>query len=335
MPPASPPAAFAAALGGIFHFVVLPILLVAGLGFLLQRRGGLDAATLTRLNFHFVVPAMVFHSLVASRLGGADIARVVVFAALLQLAQGLLTLGWARLRRVPREVRPAMLLTTMYNNAGNYALPLQELAFRGAGRSADAMGLQVFAMLVQNLSSFTVGVLLASSGRGPRPWAARLREVARFPPLYALAAAFAVRGARAALGGAAGAWAEALAPLWDAAGYAKNAFVGVAVLTLGAQLARAGRPRAGYPVVASVALRLVGGPALGLALVHLLGLHGLLAQVVLVGSATPTAVNSMLLCAQFDHHPEYAARAVFYSTLLSPLTVTLVVFLARTALVPP
>ena len=42
----------------------------------------------------------------------------------------------------------------------------------------------------------------------------------------------------------------------------------------------------------------------------------------------------MLLCLEFDNHPDFAARAVLYSTLLSPVTVTLVVFLAQSKLLP-
>ena len=60
-----------------------------------------------------------------------------------------------------------------------------------------------------------------------------------------------------------------------------------------------------------------------------------LAQMLLISTATPTAINVMLLCLQFDNHPDYAARTVFYTTLLSPLTVTLVIFLAKSGFLPP
>jgi predicted permease len=84
-----------------------------------------------------------------------------------------------------------------------------------------------------------------------------------------------------------------------------------------------------YPIKMSVLLRLLGAPALALLLAWVLGLHGFLARVLVVSAAMPTALNVMLLCLEFDNHPDYAARAVFYSTLISPITVTLVVFLAK------
>ena len=128
--------------------------------------------------------------------------------------------------------------------------------------------------------------------------------------------------------------AEALHPFWQAITYVKNAFLAIALCTLGAQLATVPRGGRRYPVSLSVLLRLAVGPILGFALVWLLGLEGFIAQVLLISTTSPTAVNCMLLCMEFDCHPDYAARAVFYSTLLSPITVTLVIFLARSGLMP-
>jgi predicted permease len=49
----------------------------------------------------------------------------------------------------------------------------------------------------------------------------------------------------------------------------------------------------------------------------------------LIGSGVPSSVNSALLCLQFNNHPNYAAKTVFYSTLLSAVTVTVAIFLAQ------
>jgi predicted permease len=46
-------------------------------------------------------------------------------------------------------------------------------------------------------------------------------------------------------------------------------------------------------------------------------------------TTAPTAVNCALLCLQFQNHPDFAARAVFYSTLVSPITVTGIIFLVQ------
>ncbi len=327
-------------LGEIFYFIVLPVLLLAALGYVLQRKLGLDMTTLTRLNFYFVVPAVVYVSLVGRRIELGQASRAVVFG--LATLAGLMALSRvvAWLRRVPHHQRNALTMVTSFYNSGNYGLPLQELAFRGVGLSAEALTLQVILMVVQNITGFTLGVVLAASGHRDRPLGHTLLQVLKFPPLYALPAALITVAIRSNLDPeAAPAVARAFAPFWEALNYASAALVAVALVTLGAQLAtvRAGHDH--YPVRTGVLLRLLGGPALGLMLIYALRALGMAitpfeAQVFLISTCTPTAVNCMLLCMQFKNHPDFAAQAVFYSTLLSPISVTLTILAAQGNVLP-
>jgi hypothetical protein len=316
-------------LGEVFYFVVLPMLLLAAIGAVIQRTLTLDMPTLTRLNFYFAAPGMVFFSVVNSSLTASDVGRVVMFSVLGFGAIGVATWLVALVRRLPRDQHGAMIMTTIMNNSGNYGLPLQDLAFRSIGLGGAAMSLQVFVMLVQNFVGFTLGVFLAASGRGNMRLKAGLLEVAKFPSVYALAAALITVQIRNYLGAHAPRAAESLAPFWEVIKYLRMTYIPIALCTLGAQLAVIPRGRMHYPVRTSVLLRLVGAPALGLGLIYLMGIRGFLAQVLLISTATPTAVNAALLCLQFGNHPDYVARTVFQSTLLSAITVTLVVFLVQ------
>jgi hypothetical protein len=339
-----------AQLGAIFYFIVLPLLLLVGIGCLLQRTLGLDILTLRRLNFYFVMPGIIFCSLVQAQFRAGDVVTVVAFALALQLVLGSLTWLLSVARRVPPGQRNAMVMTTIYYNSGNFGLPLQDLAFHAVGQSAFAQTQQVFVMATQNLTNFTFGIILATGGGKRQSWRRNLGHMLRLPPVWVLLAAFVTIGLRDALADVD--WVEtAVQPFWKTLLYVQNAFIGIALLTLGAQLAYVG-PRAArhegprgahadatadgprYPVAWSVALRLLGGPAVAVGLVYAFGLTGLLAQVLLISSASPTAINCMLLCMEFDNHPDFAARAVLYSTLLSPITVTLVVFFAQSHVLP-
>jgi len=324
-----------AQLGHIFYFIVLPVLLLAGIGFLLQRALGLDMPTLTRLNFYFVIPAIIYFKLVTARVALDDVGTVILFALVVMAAQTAVTWLAAVARKVPRDQRSAMLMTSIFNNSGNYGLPLQELAFRSAGLSDAAVIRQVFFMLFQNVTGFTLGIGLAAHGTRRRALRETLGHIARFPPLYTLAAALLTVQIRTWIGpGASGRVVDAMAPFVQVITYVKDAFMAIAIVTLGAQLALVARGKHGYPVTLSVALRLLAGPAIGLAVIYLMGIQGFLAQVLLISTSTPTAVNCMLLCLEFDNHPDFAARSVFYSTLLSPVTVTLTIFLAQSGLLP-
>ena len=328
-----------AQLGHIFYFVVLPVLLLAAIGWGLQKRLGLDMPTLTRLNFYLIVPGMIYFSVVNANVTGGDIGLVMGFAAVVMILQTALTWLAAVARRVPKDQRNTLIMTTIFNNSGNYGLPLQELAFRPVAHDAQARTLQVFYMLLQNIANFTLGIVLAAGGHGRGTLRGAVRHIVRFPPLYALAAALATVWTRSLLGDDQVARAtEVLQPAIQVLGYVQGAFIAIAVCTLGAQLATVQREGPRYPVTLSIVLRLLAGPAIGLGVVYLMiwqfGISGFLAQVLLIGTSTPTAVNTMLLCLEFDNHPDFAARAVFYSTLLSPVTVTLVIFLAQSGLLP-
>jgi hypothetical protein len=333
--------AFGLRLAEIFYHIVLPVLLLAATGFVLQRKLGLDMLTLKRLNFYFVMPAIIYFSMIHSQVAWSRAATVIGFTLLLLAAMAVLTLTVAALRGVPGHQRRTMLLTTILHNSGNFGLPLQKFAFRGKqidGKdlSDTAAGLQAYVMITQNLFTFTIGILIAAGGRGKGHWKANLLHIVKFPPVYALAAAFATHQIRAWLGPETGAQvARGLGPFYDYLVYVKSAFIAVALLTLGAQLALVSKEARRYPVRWSVALRLLAGPAIGVALIYLLGLEGFVAQMLLISTSSPTAVNCMLLSMEFDNHPQYAARAVFYSTLLCPLTVTLVIYLAQGSILPP
>ncbi len=325
----------------IFYQIVLPILLLAGIGWVLQRKGGLDMHTLTRLNFYLVVPVLIFVKLVTSPVSGADVGKVVGFCASMLAALATVTYLVAAARGVPRDQRRAMLMTTMFYNSGNYGLPLQELAYRpmSLDLAEKAGAWQVFVILTQNFSSFTLGILLAAGGKGTGQMKRSLKAIGRFPPVYALLAALVTVAILNAFGQPTPkevpeAAPAAVRPFWQALLYIKGAFFGIALVTLGAQLGALRGNHTRYPVTLSVVLRLLVGPALGLGLIYALGLRGHLAQVLLISTAMPTAVNCMLLCLQFDNHPDFAARSVFYSTLLSPITVTLTIFIAQGNFLP-
>ena len=319
----------------IFYTIVLPVLLLAGIGWVIQRRAGLDMTTLKRLNFHLVIPVIIYYSLVTSSLNWRTAGAVVVFTVAMVAAQSALSflVGW--MRRVPPDVRGVLMMTTMSYNSGNFGMPLQDMAFSGAGLGDTAMLYQAIVMITQNLSNFTWGIFVLAGGRKGMALKDTLAHIAVFPPIWAMFAGLATIQIRSWLGpDTSGLLAEQLAPVWQVLLYIKNAFIAVALCTLGAQLATVTRAGNKYPVSVSVILRLLVGPAIGLAMVYAFGLTGFLAQVMLISTTSPTAVNCMLLSMEFDNHPDYAARAVFYSTLLSPVTVTLVIYLAQGGILP-
>ena len=147
----------------IFASDILPIFVVAGVGFILARLLHASVKTLAHVVFYALVPCLVFKLLVTSNIVGPQFGRMAVLAVLVAAAMGLI----ARLVAVPlRLSRPelsAFLLVVMFSNSGNYGLPVVLFAF---GPEALSYGTVYF--VVGSVMTYTVGVFLAASGRRGR-----------------------------------------------------------------------------------------------------------------------------------------------------------------------
>lgn len=67
----------------IMRDIILPVFIVMGIGFLLQRKFSLDVQTLARLNIYYVVPAFIFVRLYETDIPWNMFFKIVVFAGLL------------------------------------------------------------------------------------------------------------------------------------------------------------------------------------------------------------------------------------------------------------
>jgi len=105
--------------------------------------------------------------------------------------------------------------------------------------------------------------------------------------------------------------------------------VGVALVTLGAQLSQTRVQQNAGRLFWALGLRLLAGPLLAALLCGRFGFHGEEAVVMVVSAAFPTAVNTALLAHEFQADSQFAAAVVFYSTLASMLTVTCLIAVLR------
>ena len=113
------------------YSVVLPIFIVIGTGWLLDRRFRLDLPTLSKLNFYIFVPALVFVKILETDLVLHRMGRVGAFA--LVHSAVLFALAWfAFSRGKMRAQRRVMTLGAVFLNSGNYGIPFVILAFGDA-----------------------------------------------------------------------------------------------------------------------------------------------------------------------------------------------------------
>jgi malate permease and related proteins len=167
-----------------------------------------------------------------------------------------------------------------------------------------------------NVLTYTFGIFIAG---GWNKWRSGLRTILKLPILYALFGALILRWLDVNLPDA------FLTPLkWTSDG-----MLPVALLTLGAQLGQGGlsmkHPR---ELWVTIIARLLLCPLLAFLLIYAMDIHGLLARVLFVSSAFPSAVITVMFGIEYDKEPVFAADVVFLTTLLSAVTVTAAISLS-------
>ncbi len=293
----------------IFYTILLPIFVLMGIGFALDKVFRLDIQTLTRLGFYVFSPAVVFLMLVDSELQAGDLLWITGYTAAHAAVMAALSLALFSARPFAAK-RAVLVYGSIFYNAGNYGFPLMLLAF-----GQEAVGVIAIVLVVQIAVMFTVGLPFFT---GERELGRSLLRLAKTPVVYAVLLGLVLRGLDLDLSG----------PLAMPINRLGDAFIAMALLTLGAQLARSRFSGDGLSLVAGVAVRLVASPLVAVALVALLGLPADMRPVLIVGAGLPVAVNVSILATEFDRAPEFTSQIVFWTTLLSAVTIPALLALA-------
>ena len=312
-----------ASLVRILSQIILPIFVLVGAGVALERRFKLDVATMSKLSFYVFIPALLFKALVESTLEFDLLGVVAAFQVALILVMFLAGLAVTKALRLDTRLSSAFLLAAVFCNSANFGIPLVQLAF--PANASTAVGYQAITIMVQNLSTFSLGIIIVNHGRAAM--ADSLRHTLKFPFVYVIVAALVLKYYDVPVMD----WNW----FWKPVKYAGDGLVAVALLTLGIQIAKTPRVRRVGTLVAAILVRLVFAPAAAFVLVEVCGLlglvdpHSMLGRLLVIAAAGPAAVNTVLISLEFESEPEFAAAAVFYTTLLSAATVAATIFLVQ------
>jgi malate permease and related proteins len=289
----------------IFASDILPVFLIAGVGFVLARFVDARVTTLARVVFYALMPCLIFDLLVRSNVTARQFGRTALLAVLVAASMGLLSRLVAAPLRLSRPELSAFLLVVMFSNTGNYGLPVVLFAF-----GAEALAHASVFFITGSVLTYTLGVFLAAAGR--RSARQALAGVLKVPAIYALAAAAIVltSGGHVPI--------AAARPI----GLLSDAALPMMVLVLGMQLERATIPERPGAVAAAVALSLLVAPIVALGLAWILGVVGPARQAAVVLASMPAAVVTTILALEFEVAPAFVTTVVFATTLLSPLTLT-------------
>jgi predicted permease len=307
----------------IFGTAILPVVLVAAVGYALGRAKGVEPDALNTVTVYVLAPALVVHSLATTPLGGGTIGRIV--AAVVAATLALLAIGWvaARAAGVRGPVRNPLVLVTAFPNVGNYGIPLAAFAFGATGRSTA-----VLVTAVQGVLLYTIGVYVAASGEASDPRTS-IRRALGVPLVYAVVVALVAR------------WLGVVPPAdsvsMEFLGLVGDSAIPVMLLVLGLQLADVTIDRDFGTVGLGSALKLLVAPVVALGVVWLAGFGDLtVARSVVLLMGAPTAVTTIILVGEFGESEDaelVVSASVLVTTVASVLTVTALVSVLQSGVV--
>lgn len=275
--------------------IVLPILLIALLGYGYGRFRRPDMGVVNRLNMEMFVPLLIFHALSQRGFDFGEYSRLALGAAVVILGSGVLAWPVARLLGLHwRTFVPPM----MYTNVGNLGLPLMLLAF-----GEQALPVAVIFLVVENTLHFTLGRYMMDHR-------ARLWEVLKSPVVLATIAGLFFSIAELSLP-------EVLAlPV----GMLGNISIPLLLFSLGVRLVDIDWGQWHVGLVSAIVCP-VSGIVVALAAVPLLGLGDLQSSQLMLFAVLPPAVLNYLFAEQFRQQPEKVASMVMIGNLAAAVII--------------
>ncbi|MEH7085738.1 AEC family transporter [Neobacillus drentensis] len=293
--------------------VILPVFLLIGAGVFLHRKFKFDMSTLSKLNTYFLMPSVSFVNIYQNNVGGKTLIHILGFLVLQCSCLMIISALISKAAKFESSLSSTFKNSVVLNNSGNFGLPVSQLVFQHNPLGAS---IQIVVMIFQNLLTYTYG--LFNSVSVDQRGVTAMKGFLKNPVIYAFLLGLILHIYHINI------------PtfLWTPINNTSNAFLAVALVTLGAQSAYLKITRFSLPLILSLFGRLILSPLIAFIIILSLKLDGTTAQALFIASSFPTSRNSALFALEYDNHPEYAAQVVLLSTLLSMITVTTVVFLS-------
>lgn len=281
--------------------VILPVILIAALGYLWARlKRPFDNGLVTQLVSSIGSPCLVADSLISlhvqpEELGQMALATGLVFASMF-------VLGWITLR-IMKLPNHSYLPAIVFSNSGNMGLPLALFAF---GKSGLALAIVYFAF--SSTLQFTAGVSIAAGS-------ASLRLLLRMPVIYAVLASIVV-----------------IVTGIEVPPFISNTLDILAGLTIPLMLLALGVSLGSLKIrslprnLFFSLLRMAGGFAISFLVGWALDLPAMARGVLLIQASMPVAVFSYLFAQFYQRRPDDVAAMVIISTVLSFVTLPFLIY---------
>ncbi|MCD8793487.1 AEC family transporter [Staphylococcus gallinarum] len=301
----------------MFLFIILevlvPILLLILLGVVLQIKFEFDLRQFSALITYCLMPASVFVNILNVNIKADVLLQIIYYVVLYSIILIIFSHIICKFLKLNPGQDAALKNSISLMNSGNYGLPVSNLIF---SHNPIGVSIQVFILIFQNLLTYTYGIYNILSTT--KTFKEIIISFLRLPVFHALILGIIFNYFKLSLP----------KPILLPLNHLADAFIAIALIVLGAQLAKIKINFFQRVITWSLVGRLIVGPALSLALIYLLHIDGIVAQSLFIASSFPTSRNTSTIAMEYQVEPELHAQIVLFSTLLSAITVTTVIYLS-------
>ncbi|GAB6988306.1 AEC family transporter [Paenibacillus pini] len=298
----------------VYH-VFLPISLPVIGGALIRKFKKIDTKPLSVLSLYILSPALILDTLLKANITYGDVTQTTLFCIINLLLLWGISTGVGKILSLPPAERSGLTLITLFTNCVNYGLPLVLLALGQAG--LDKASVYV---IIQIIIVNTIGVYFAARSHFSMKQATL--SVFKLPSIYAAAIAMILRMTNV----------ELPQGLDQGVSMLAGAYASMALIVLGAQMVSANKQESATltssmnkAFYAGLVLRMILSPLASALILYIMGVRGILFDVLLILSSMPAAVNAVILAEQFDAAPKVVTKCILWTTLASFIMLPLMI----------
>lgn len=286
---------------------MIPILILFLIGFSLGRITGGKNLSLSKLSTWVLSTAIIFVYLNDHPAGGWDFFTALIVNSTMMTVVFIL---WKSLR--PRDYH-SKFLSTAFCNTGYIGYPVIKSFLGDVGLSKA-----VIFSTVHTIFMITLGVFIAGlGGKRKEKILDGLIGMLKLPWVYAMILAFVMN----TLGKS---WREFPYFVREPISMLVDSAIPIIIITVGVELSRI-KPSTLFLKDISVLtfFKLFLTPLIVLAILYVLKIDGIMGKVMIMESAMPTAMTTVLVATETDADPELISMVVFTTTFLSFLTLSM------------
>ncbi|ACK71642.1 Auxin Efflux Carrier [Gloeothece citriformis PCC 7424] len=288
---------------------VVPVAFIILIGILASRVLPLELQTLNQLTVYILAPALVADGLYQTTLSVQSAAGLLIGFTLISLLMYGLVWLISKFLKLSSDTHKSLLATSLLPNNGNMGLPVIAFALGEQGLERA-----IIYMIGSSILLFGIAPALLK-GNG---FNYGLRLTLKLPLIWAMIGGLSLRlfSIQLPLG------------LDTAIEQLGASAIPLALIILGMQLSHTNFQLRKYEILAT-GMRLFFAPLMAYGVGIILGLQGLDLQVLILQTAMPAAVNSVVLVTEFGGDANKVARTIVVTTIASFWTLPIVLWLSN------